>query len=245
MRWCAILSWRTRHVSILATTSTSSHPSCAFFWIFLQRLYPRLCLGDSLLCTFLLLKGTSVFVNFLSSTNPMSMRKPNGMKNSLTLAININLWLFLFFYVLLHSFSLCRPRAATPLLFAAEGGNLDVCQFLVEHKADVNAQNDMHDSRPIRMHFKNSGVIICFNFFSFYSVSGQSSLHWSSANCHIDVCQFLVENKADVNAKDKQYNTHPCTCIGTRVWCNSFLFSTFFLTLFFVQVELSSTRVFW
>lgn len=147
------------------------------------------------------------------------------MKNSLTLAININLWLFLFVYVLLHSFSLCRPRAATPLLFAAESGNLDVCQFLVEHKADVNAQNDMYDSRPIRMHLKNSGVIICFNFFSFYSVSGQSSLHWSSANGHIDVCQFLVEHKADVNAKDKQYNTHPCTCIGVILFCFQLFFS--------------------
>jgi ankyrin repeat protein len=45
-------------------------------------------------------------------------------------------------------------RDATPLIFAAEGGNLDICQFLVEHKADINAQNDMYDSRPERMHLK-------------------------------------------------------------------------------------------
>jgi ankyrin repeat protein len=51
-------------------------------------------------------------------------------------------------------------------------------------------------------------VIICFDFSPFSSVSGQSSLHWSSVEGHIDVCQFLVERKADVNAKDNKYITH-------------------------------------
>ncbi len=36
----------------------------AVFWICFQRLYPRLCSGDTFLCTNLLFKDMSVFVNF-------------------------------------------------------------------------------------------------------------------------------------------------------------------------------------
>ncbi len=42
-------------------------------------------------------------------------------------------------------------------------------------------------------------------------VSGRTPLHWSSRGGRLDVCQFLVEKGANVNAKDNQYGTQPYT----------------------------------
>ena len=41
--------------------------------------------------------------------------------------------------------------------------------------------------------------------------SGSTPLHFSSAEGHLDVCEFLVEKGANVNATDSQYDTQPYT----------------------------------
>jgi hypothetical protein len=41
--------------------------------------------------------------------------------------------------------------------------------------------------------------------------SGATPLYWSSKEGFLDVCQFLVEKGANVNATDNQYDTQPFT----------------------------------
>ena len=49
--------------------------------------------------------------------------------------------------------------------------------------------------------------MFCFQRFDTGILRGATSLHWSSGAGHLEVCQFLVENGADVNAKDDKYDT--------------------------------------
>jgi ankyrin repeat protein len=49
----------------------------------------------------------------------------------------------------------------------------------------------------------------CFVFEPFDSgiLRGRTSLQWPCWNGHLEVCQLLVENGAEVNAKDDEYDT--------------------------------------
>ena len=49
--------------------------------------------------------------------------------------------------------------------------------------------------------------MFCFQRFDTGILRGATSLHWSAGAGHLEVCQFLVENGADVNAKDDEYDT--------------------------------------
>ncbi len=61
----------------------------------------------------------------------------------------------------------------TPLHLAAEGRRVDVAEFLLANKADVNAKG----------------------------VEGYTPLHWAAAKDYKDFAELLLANKADVNAK--------------------------------------------
>ncbi|ETW06352.1 hypothetical protein H310_02632 [Aphanomyces invadans] len=58
----------------------------------------------------------------------------------------------------------------TPLHYAAEGGYVNVCEFLLEHGAYINEQN----------------------------VRGEAPLHFAISSMHESVCELLVRRKADV-----------------------------------------------
>jgi hypothetical protein len=58
---------------------------------------------------------------------------------------------FLCFVSFIFSLS-SREGDATPLMFAAQEGKLDVCQFLVEHKADANAKDKKYSTSPLHLH---------------------------------------------------------------------------------------------
>ena len=119
----------------------------------------------------------------------------------------------------------------TPLLCASGRstcrGYLAICQFLVEHKADVNAKDDWYDTRPYARNLK-SMCNTCFmsTFSSSPFVSSSTSLHKSSKEGHLAICQFLVEHKADVNAKNNEYDTRPYARIR-KCRRNSCFVSTF------------------
>ncbi|KAJ7759528.1 ankyrin repeat-containing domain protein [Mycena metata] len=61
------------------------------------------------------------------------------------------------------------------LFVASQNGHLDVVKFLIEHGADVNAENE----------------------------NGYTSLYLASQNGHLDIVKFLVENNANIEASDK------------------------------------------
>ena len=98
-------------------------------------------------------------------------------------------------------------RGFTALHRSSVEGHLDVCRYLVEQKADVNA-NISYVARPhtrTRIRWRISGFAsIVFTFSLFRS---HTPLHLSSHGGLLDICQFLVEHKADVNAQDDEYNS--------------------------------------
>ena len=67
-----------------------------------------------------------------------------------------------------------NPKCLYPLHFAAENGHLNVVEYLLNQKADINAK-DSDDSTP---------------------------LHRASENGHLSVVEYLVNQNADINAKD-------------------------------------------
>ncbi len=94
-------------------------------------------------------------------------------------------------------------------------GHVKVCRCLVASKADVNAKNIKYDSHPytrLRICRRYLGFVLSVLILVFFS--GWTPLHWSSYEGRIEVCQFLFESKADVNAKNVEYDIHPYTRIS-------------------------------
>ena len=85
---------------------------------------------------------------------------------------------------------------------AAKQGHLHFVQAHVTvdpacvHKEDMSFHGAC-DSRPRMLILK---MQLCFHsFHPFFRFSSNTPLHWSSLNGHLDVCEFLVASKADVN----------------------------------------------
>ena len=85
---------------------------------------------------------------------------------------------------------------------------------------------------------EHSLLSLCFVFEPFDSgiLRGRTSLHWPCQNGHLEICQLLVENGADVNAKDDEYDTLLYThALHTHMdihWNNLFCFVLFCFVLF-------------
>ena len=81
-------------------------------------------------------------------------------------------------------------------------GELDVTRFLVESKANVEAKNNRYYT-PTTLPFKSSTPLQFSSIFLISVISGETPLMCSSWNGELDVTRFLVESKANVEAKDK------------------------------------------
>jgi ankyrin repeat protein len=57
---------------------------------------------------------------------------------------------------------------SSPLMYAAWGGNLEICQLLVEQ----GGANPLHTN-----------------------ARGETAVHWAAAAGHLDVCQYLVQQR--------------------------------------------------
>ncbi len=68
------------------------------------------------------------------------------------------------------------PQGETPLMLASRAGNLDAMKVLLEHKADVNAKEELRGTTP---------------------------LMWASSESHPEAVKLLIEHGADVNAASK------------------------------------------
>ena len=72
-----------------------------------------------------------------------------------------------------------KDSGFTPLHLAVSKGYLDMCQMLLEHKADVCAHED----------------------------NGDTPLHFAASRGHLEVARMLLEHKADVNALNEEGST--------------------------------------
>lgn len=96
----------------------------------------------------------------------------------------------------------------TALLFAAQNGDTAIVQFLVEHGADIKAQETAFSRSA--MHFAaENGNLECVKFLAEHGANlqdkddyGATALHYAAKNNNLDVIKYLVGKKIDYLAKD-------------------------------------------
>lgn len=95
----------------------------------------------------------------------------------------------------------------TLLHFAARDGLYDVCKLLLENGADVNVSNKK-GMTPLHLAAWNGCPLEIIELLIAHNADvnaetdiGQTPLHWLAYRGNVKVCRFLLEHKADVNAK--------------------------------------------
>ena len=105
-----------------------------------------------------------------------------------------------------------RECRFTPLHIAAEEGYLDMCQMLLDHKADVRMQ-DNQGNTPLHLalsgdHFDISRILLEYNAeVNSRNEDGYTPLLIASSNGNIDIFRLLVAHNADVFVHDNRGNT--------------------------------------
>ena len=93
------------------------------------------------------------------------------------------------------------------LIEAAENGHVEVCLFLIEQGANVNATN-WHGLTPLHLTAVNGHVEVCRLFIerganvNATNRYGRAPLHYAVRYGYAEACRLLVNNGADVNATD-------------------------------------------
>jgi hypothetical protein len=102
----------------------------------------------------------------------------------------------------------CNPGWA-PLHHSSWNCHLEVCQFLVASKADVNSKTAA---------YRSLSTILADGVHLYTDEGHLSPLHCSSATGSLEICKLLVASKADVNAQTRDSSTplHYC-CTGRWV----------------------------
>ena len=96
----------------------------------------------------------------------------------------------------------------TALHYAAGKGDLEVVQYLVEHGADVKAQDT--DLSRTAIHFAaENGHLDCIKYLTEKGADlldrdsfGATAMHYAARSNNLDVVKFLVDRKVDYTAKD-------------------------------------------
>lgn len=96
----------------------------------------------------------------------------------------------------------------TALHFAVQNGDLAVVQFLIEHGADIKAQDIVFSRSAI--HFAaESGNLDTVKYLAEHGADlqdrdgyGASALHYAAKSNHLDIVKYLVSKKIDYTAKD-------------------------------------------
>ena len=101
---------------------------------------------------------------------------------------------------------------STLLDYAASDGHKDIAELLLEHGADVNAE-DRFGFRPLHWaaHYGHKDVaeLLLANGADMnpQEWQGLTPLHWAALEGHKDVAELLLAKGADVNAKDNEGRT--------------------------------------
>jgi serine/threonine-protein phosphatase 6 regulatory ankyrin repeat subunit A/serine/threonine-protein phosphatase 6 regulatory ankyrin repeat subunit B len=96
----------------------------------------------------------------------------------------------------------------TALHFAAQNGDTAVVQYLIEHGADVNAQDAVLSRTAI--HFAaEQGYLDCIEYLTEHGANlqdkdsfGATAFHYAAKSNKLDVVKYLVSKKMDYTAKD-------------------------------------------
>ena len=98
----------------------------------------------------------------------------------------------------------------TALHFAAQNGNLDIIKFLVEHGADISAQ-DYEQSRSVIHFAAENGDIECIKYLTDNGanlqdrdVNGATAFHYAVMANNLEAVKYFVTKKLDYTAKDNR-----------------------------------------
>ena len=112
-----------------------------------------------------------------------------------------------------HAYIGCKTESGfTPLHIAVSNGYLDMCQMLLEYKADVHAR-DNKGNTPLHLalsdnHLDISRILLEYNAeVNSRNEDGSTPLLIASSNGNIDIFRLLVAHNADVFVHDNRGNT--------------------------------------
>ena len=96
----------------------------------------------------------------------------------------------------------------TALHFAAQNGDTAVVGYLIEHGADINAQDDVFSRTAI--HFAaEQGNLDCIKYLAEHGANlqdkdnfGATAFHYAAKSNKLDVVKYLVSKKVDYTTKD-------------------------------------------
>ncbi|XP_065565753.1 uncharacterized protein LOC136030611 [Artemia franciscana] len=102
----------------------------------------------------------------------------------------------------------------TSLHISAERGHLELVNFLLKNKADVNRRTD-RDVTPLHLAALNGHLLVVKALIqkgadvNALVIEGCTPLHYAVENGHEQIADILLEHRANVNAVDKAYNYAP------------------------------------
>jgi ankyrin repeat protein len=96
----------------------------------------------------------------------------------------------------------------TALHFAAQNGDTAIVQYLVEHGAEINAQDEILSRTAIHL-AAEKGNLDCIKYLAEHGANlqdkdsfGATAFHYAVKSNKLDVVKYLVSRKMDYNAKD-------------------------------------------
>ena len=98
----------------------------------------------------------------------------------------------------------------TALHYAAQNGSLDIIKFLVEHGADISAQ-DYEQSRSVIHFAAENGDIECIKYLTEHGAdlldkdaNGATAFHYAVMANNLEAVKYFVTKKLDYTAKDNR-----------------------------------------
>ncbi|GFO30223.1 ankyrin-1 [Plakobranchus ocellatus] len=112
------------------------------------------------------------------------------------------------------------PSANSPLHMAAMAGHMDICQILIEARANVNSRNEREDTPLIVASAGGHLDVVNLLVKNHASINRRgylesSALHVATELGHIDVCSYLISAGASLEDEDTYGNT-PLVCAAEK-----------------------------
>lgn len=147
-----------------------------------------------------------------------SLRKKNGKKDQITVDPN-----HIPFYLLPRDINdAANTDGITVLHCAAENGDTEVVRFLIEHGADISAEDIVLSRSAIHFAAEN-GNLDCIKYLTEkeanlldQDIYGATALDYAARSGHLEAVKYLVDKKIDYTVKDSRGWTvmHYAACGG-------------------------------
>ncbi len=98
-----------------------------------------------------------------------------------------------------------HPERETPLMIAAELGNLSIAKLLIERGADVNAEAEFHLTALANAIRFNHAAMVNLLLKSGTAIEADSLIHAATTKIDLRITRSLLKYGADPNAQNKSF----------------------------------------